>query len=1252
MIKKMGKINIVLLFVLASIWSVVLLLNISSSVKIQNYTNVGDSQYLGKKLNIRNNDISIDFSFYVNKLKNEPKKIKYENIFQTANYNDGIRIEFARLAGNESKWALVYTDKNKKLKGIGLGALPQKEKWHDVKIRYIAKNDQLLIYLNEDIIKSVNNCNIKLNLDNIVTGHGFTKDRSFDGMVYNFRLTNSPVKDKYYKRLYIVTFFLLLLMIRKYLISLNNYVIDISKKYISKDNLHKYFIFIVVLLFTLFYAVKYSNQTTLEDYTNINNPIKLDKPLSINNSMSIEFDFYIDPLKNKVEGIQYENLFQTADWNSGFRVEFARKTESATLWGLAYTNNNGQLKIIQLGTAPSESKWHTMKVSYLKDKNRIDVFVDGIDIRSYNNANTTLNFDNVISGKAFEDRKFHGKIKNFTIQKSFMPLYLYIVLSIVSILVFVFLIIKGLKEHHIDTNTFSKITIFKKSFLIISLLSFFSIFIFSAESYLVGENDIFRAIVALFSIVSFIVLIIFFHNVQNTIIRKSILATLYIAFYSYISLYFTSAMYMIGKFSDQVRRPYGLSIDEIAAIYQSSVSESIQFIITSLGYMHLIIIFIVPLILTFILYFSMRYIHPIKNHKITLSYAFVVIASFYIILPSIPTFPKVIYAGFSKYSQQVEEMKKIALLRKGVDFDLSLKNDMKGTHVLVIGESANKEHMGAYGYFRKTTPWLTKQKINDNFIFFQNTYAPYCHAVPALLKTITAANQYNQKRQKQAVSIIDIAKKAGFKTHWISEQHGAMIDTPLSVIINESDEVKYVEEGGHLIDALNKTMENIDKSKNNLIILHLMGSHADYRQRIVGYKDGFTDTKREEIGNYSQDKHKKFMNNLLNPYDSSIKYTDKILKNIFEITAEKHSFVDSFIYFSDHGEDVFDKKFHNSANFSWPMVHIPLVMYFSDRYKQKYKDDISLLNSRANNIFTNDLLYNTMLDIFKVESEKFEDGYSLLDANYTINETNALTMQKSPDEDTTYYTMTNKRYIKDDPVYIAKNNIEHVNKYYPNMVLANHCDIESKVAEASSLGFVGYEFNIDLEEFKIGHPPEYILNKSIDSFLDFSDKSRNKKLWFDIKSKKGKNINYSLKDFEILNKKFNIKNRSIIESFEKGLNDFTEEGWKTSYYIHPTVFPKCQYDEICAKKMAKEIINSGATATSFGYSNYHFIKTYVEPLIPKNINYHIFGLPKEFQIYNVNCKATFDKSDIANDQRVETLLLESSRKFRIDFYIK
>ena len=86
------------------------------------------------------------------------------------------------------------------------------------------------------------------------------------------------------------------------------------------------------------------------------------------------------------------------------------------------------------------------------------------------------------------------------------------------------------------------------------------------------------------------------------------------------------------------------------------------------------------------------------------------------------------------------------------------------TIIMVIGESATRNYMKAFNNNNdETTPWLSKNK--NEFLLFNNSYSCAWNTVPALEHALTEANYYNNKEFNRSISIIDIAKKAGYKTY-------------------------------------------------------------------------------------------------------------------------------------------------------------------------------------------------------------------------------------------------------------------------------------------------------------------------------------------------------------------------------------------------------------------------------------------------------------------------------------------------------
>ena len=173
--------------------------------------------------------------------------------------------------------------------------------------------------------------------------------------------------------------------------------------------------------------------------------------------------------------------------------------------------------------------------------------------------------------------------------------------------------------------------------------------------------------------------------------------------------------------------------------------------------------------------------------------------------------------------------------------DIHLEPQKGGLFVLVIGESENRDHMQAFGYNRDTTPWLTTFAKQKGTILFPHAYSNHTHTVPTLTYVLTDKNQYNNINLVDAYSILEVAKSAGYKTYWISNQvkYGAY-DTPVASIASGADKEIWINGNsgdttwttdfdGKLVEKLQQV--DFQQSRNILIVVHLMGSHTDYQER-------------------------------------------------------------------------------------------------------------------------------------------------------------------------------------------------------------------------------------------------------------------------------------------------------------------------------------------------------------------------------------------------------------------------------------
>ena len=305
-----------------------------------------------------------------------------------------------------------------------------------------------------------------------------------------------------------------------------------------------------------------------------------------------------------------------------------------------------------------------------------------------------------------------------------------------------------------------------------------------------------------------------------------------------------------------------------------------------------------------------------------------------------------------------------------------------GTIIIIIGESATSDYMSVYHQtVHDTTPWMRTMSENPNFIVFRHAYTSWAQTVPALERALTEKNQYNNIDFNQSITVLDIAKKAGYTTYWFSNQGTISdADTPITLVAKTADYSFWIESelansnrmryDEDLIPYLRK----VDPTKNNLIVLHIMGSHDSYANR---YPKSFT--KWPAQGDSTA----------LNEYDNSLAYTDWFLQKVYDY-GKSNLNLQAMLYFADHGVDPKTKRNPNEATFV--ALRIPMFLYLSDEYTKTYPQTSRTLQQHEYAYFTNDLIYDMVCGLFNITSNHYDASNSLASDSYKYSQENLTTL--------------------------------------------------------------------------------------------------------------------------------------------------------------------------------------------------------------------------------------------------------------------
>ena len=232
--------------------------------------------------------------------------------------------------------------------------------------------------------------------------------------------------------------------------------------------------------------------------------------------------------------------------------------------------------------------------------------------------------------------------------------------------------------------------------------------------------------------------------------------------------------------------------------------------------------------------------------------------------------------------------------------------------VLVIGESYNRHHSGLYGYDKPTTPRQEAMAAAGELAVFKDVVAPW-NLTSFVFKHVFSLHAVGDSGEWCDEPLFpEVFRKAGYHVTFITNQflpkaREAVYDFSGGFFLNDPALSK------RLFDTRNSRLYPLDEGvlkewkeesgkrkeeRGELVILHLMGSHVDYRAR---YPLKTRSVMRPAM--YNRPELSERQKQILAHYDNSLRYNDSIVAAVTQCFRDKDAVV---IYMPDHGEEIFD----------------------------------------------------------------------------------------------------------------------------------------------------------------------------------------------------------------------------------------------------------------------------------------------------------------------------------------------------------
>jgi heptose-I-phosphate ethanolaminephosphotransferase len=290
---------------------------------------------------------------------------------------------------------------------------------------------------------------------------------------------------------------------------------------------------------------------------------------------------------------------------------------------------------------------------------------------------------------------------------------------------------------------------------------------------------------------------------------------------------------------------------------------------------------------------------------------------------------------------------------------------------------------------------------------FRNVCSAFSGTTNSLLPAFSLMDMFSPMKNFK-YSAIDIFNRAGFKTFWLSNNSVMLrYDTLLKAIWGNADIKKFTKQQNSDLAAMTQGRRQAngaqgeekkgltfddsllswfneaisDAANKKIIFVHLKGSHMMYWYR---YPDSFEKFKGGFSGAPLSESMSDGDFDILNDYDNSIYYTDHILDELTE-TLRNAGGESWLLYFSDHGEEIFDfrMKFgRDTANPSKYMFDVPFTIWFSEGYRKSR--DTGVFSNYLERPYQLDRLIHTVLDLARIKTDMFDPALSLISETYVV----------------------------------------------------------------------------------------------------------------------------------------------------------------------------------------------------------------------------------------------------------------------------
>ena len=302
--------------------------------------------------------------------------------------------------------------------------------------------------------------------------------------------------------------------------------------------------------------------------------------------------------------------------------------------------------------------------------------------------------------------------------------------------------------------------------------------------------------------------------------------------------------------------------------------------------------------------------------------------------------------------------------------------------VVYIGESTSRENFPLYMPAGGQADPL--QNIRQDLIVFSDVVTSFSHTFPSLYRAFTVSrdpylDQFLLIKDLHRANSIAALSQLGMETHWISNQNlvgrwdwnselfGRQ--TRHLNVLNSADRSHFNGErktDRALLAAYREQAPHLQQ-RRQMMFLHSYAGHADYCKNIPREEHQAPGqilpalSQQALFGNmYVADLDERMES--IGCYGSVMSFISKNLRAVIDDIAQRPAPA-VFLYFSDHGEEIYEGTGHDSRRNSFRHIEIPFFIYFNPAAREAFPDLYRAAQANRDKPYSIEWLGDTLLDL-------------------------------------------------------------------------------------------------------------------------------------------------------------------------------------------------------------------------------------------------------------------------------------------------